>query len=311
MEPFRAINDGERVNQGAVIVARIRDLAEQEQHPPIKQRLKDIAFQFERQINEPLLPELTVWLHELAAQLQEDNQAFSEWRHPYPLPSSQPTLLNSNLLLFLHSLADSLNARTLREFFQLLAVDFPPPVETLSDLEVSVIENIPDDLQQRLLNWLRPAYNDYRNTFDRRSILIRRAYQVLQPAPHPMEWLCQLAVLIYQQIAQAGDGVAQQEQNAHFQEWLSQLRLQLQFDDDYLFRTAFLRDMVRRRLKRLEPLLQLSEFSPEEINAYLAAQYLELIPLLERAREESESELATDPFWNNETKWLGHIIADL
>jgi hypothetical protein len=307
IDPFRAIDDGERVNQGAAIVARMRDLAEQEQHPLIRQRLIDIASQFEQQVPQPL-PALPVWLHGLADQLLQDNQALSEWRHPYPLPASQPALLN-NLPGFLHLLADSLHVRTLREFFQLLANDFPPPVETLRELEESVIENIPNELQQRLLSSVRLAYNDThaQNTFDRRSTLIRRAYQVLQPIPHPMEWLCQFAVLMYQLSQARGGGAAQQEHTTHFQEWLSLLREQLQFANGP-YPTAFLRDMARRRLQRLEPFRQLIEFLPDAVQ-YLGAQYLELVPLLERAREESA--LLMDPFWNNETKWLGHIIADL
>jgi hypothetical protein len=301
IDPFRAIDDEERVNQGAVIVARISNLAEQEQHPLIKQRLIDIASQFEQQVSQHL-PALPVWLHGLADQLQQDNQALSEWRHPYPLPALQPALLN-NLPDFLHFLANSLYARTLREFFQLLANNFPPPVETLRELEESVIENEPNDLQQRLLASVRLAYNDPSRD---QNTLIRRAYQVLQP---PMEWLCQFAVLMYQ-LAQVvvGRDEAQQEHNSHSQEWLSLLRAQLQFDNGP---TAFLRDMARRRLQRLEPLRHLSEFLPDTVE-YLEAQYLELIPLLERAREESAfPALLTDPFWNNETKWLIHIIADL
>jgi hypothetical protein len=257
-------------------------------------------------------------------------QALSEWQHPYPLPPIEPQLQDNQLL---SALASQLVDRTSNptELLPVLAVALEPPVKDREQLEELIVQHAPPDLTPRLSGWLRAA-NETIALEQSPSVrydlkgnhheLLRRAYNVALPAPHFTEWFNQLTAILSQPAQHAGpvEVAAQQEQIIHLQEWRTLLHSQL----ENVLPTAFLRDMARRRILRIEPLWQLLEFFVGryrydrfvDIFGYVAPQVEDMIRLLRRALQESEAAIAQLnspsamlPIWENEKKCLEHHIA--
>eukprot|EP01035_Chromulina_nebulosa_P022941 gene22941-29718_t len=310
IDSFHTVDDQERIVQMSLIVARLKELAGQEQYPSIQRRLEDVAYQFEQQATQLPLT-LSDWRHGLMEQLCVDPaQAMSEWQHPYPLPPMQPQR-QDNLLLsdLVNQLANITSNPT--ELILYLAAALQPPVEGREQLEELIVQHAPPDLQPRLSEWLRDAnvtiaweqipsvQNDFKGNHHE---LLRRAYNVAVPAPRSTEWFNQLTVMLSQPAEHVGpvEVAAQQEHNTHFQEWRRLLHSQL----ENVLPTAFLRDMARRRILRIEPLWQLMDFF---IGRNRYDRFVDIFGYLESeaAIAQLNSPSAMLPIWEYEKKFRG------